>query len=86
MRRTNGNRGNAGLSAAFKGMAIVLAVGMLAVVAGKAAYTSEAAHAAPPAHALAVGPSGIAAPEFNYPEPPRTMAAPAPDEQPVATF
>ena len=78
----------AGLSAAAKAAAVVVAVGMLAVVAGKAGYTSDAAIAAAPGHALAAAPAvtGAAAPELNYPMPPMFSAAPAPDEAPVATF
>jgi hypothetical protein len=75
----------AGLSAAVKAVAVVLAVGMLAVVAGKAGYTTESI-AASPGHALAAAPAGVPAPEIQYPMPPRSMAAPAPDEPPVATF
>jgi len=89
MRRTiHDGEIRAGLSAAAKAAAVVVAVGMLAVVAGKAGYTSDAAIAAAPGHALAAAPAvtGAAAPELNYPMPPMFSAAPAPDEAPVATF
>ena len=89
MRRTiHDGELRAGLSAAAKAAAVVVAVGMLAVVAGKAGYTSDAAIAAAPGHALAAAPAvtGAAAPELNYPMPPMFSAAPAPDEAPVATF
>jgi hypothetical protein len=76
----------AGLSAAAKAAAVVLAVGMLAVVAGKAGYTSESAIAASPGHALTAAPADVRAPELQYPMPPRSTAVPAPDESPVATF
>jgi len=83
MRRTiHDGEIRAGLSAAAKAAAVVVAVGMLAVVAGKAGYTSDAALAAAPAPAV----TGAAAPELNYPMPPMFSAAPAPDEAPVATF
>ena len=50
----------AGLAAAAKAAAVIIAVGMLAVGAGKAGYTSETAIAASPGHALAAAPAGIA--------------------------
>ena len=87
MRRTiHDGEIRAGLSAAAKAAAVVVAVGMLAVVAGKAGYTSDAAIAAAPGHALAAAPAGIPAPERQYPMPPTSRAASAPDEPPVATF
>ena len=76
----------AGFNAAAKAAAVVVAVGMLAVVAGKAGYTSETAIAASPGHVLAAAPAGIPAPERQYPMPPTSRAASAPDEPPVATF
>jgi hypothetical protein len=87
MRRTiHDGEIRAGLSAAAKAAAVVVAVGMLAVVAGKTGYTSDAAIAASPGHALAAAPAVTPAPELRYPMPPKSMAAPAPDESPVATF
>jgi hypothetical protein len=76
----------AGLAAAAKATAVVLAVGMLAVVAGKAGYTSDAAIAASPAHALAAAPVNTAAPDAAFPMPPASLAGPAPAEPPVASF
>jgi hypothetical protein len=77
----------AGLSAAAKAVAVVLAVGVLAVVAGKAGYAPDvAAIAVSPGHALAAAPAGVAAPELQYPMPPKSMAAPAPEEPQVASF
>jgi hypothetical protein len=76
----------AGLSAVAKAAAVVVAVGMLAVVAGKAGYTADAAFAASPGHALAAAPASTSAPEMQYPMPPKSMAVPAPDDAPVATF
>jgi hypothetical protein len=75
----------AGVAAAVKAAAVVLAVGMLAVVAGKAGYTTESI-AASPGHAFVAAPAGVPATEMQYPMPPRSMAAPAPEESPVATF
>jgi hypothetical protein len=50
MRRTNdGDNGTTGLSAALKGTTIVLAVGILALVAGRTAYTNNDGAAALPA-------------------------------------
>jgi hypothetical protein len=91
MRRTlHDGEIRAGLSAAAKAAAVVVAVGMLAVVAGKAGYMTDAAIAASPVHALAAAPTpvvtGAPAPELQYPMPPKSMAAPAPDQPPVATF
>jgi hypothetical protein len=87
MRTTShGGELRSGMSAAVKAAAVVLAVGMLAVVAGKAGYTPESAIAAFPGHAIAAAPAGVPAQELQYPMPPRSMAAPAPDEPPVATF
>jgi hypothetical protein len=80
MRRTiHDGEIRAGLAAAAKAAAVVAAVGMLAVVAGKAGYTSDAAIAAPAV-------TRPAEPEMQYPMPPKSLAAPAPDEPPVATF
>ena len=91
MRRTiHDGEIRAGLSAAAKAAAVVVAVGMLAVVAGKAGYMSDAAIAASPGHALAAAPAptvtGAPAPDLQYPMPPKSMAVPAPDDAPVATF
>jgi hypothetical protein len=89
MRRTiHDSEIRAGLAAAAKAAAVVAAVGMLAVVAGKAGYTSDAAIAAAPVHALAAAPAVTrpAEPEMQYPMPPKSLATPAPDEPPVATF
>jgi hypothetical protein len=87
MRRTiHDGEIRAGLSAAAKAAAVVVAVGMLAVVAGKAGYTSEAAIAASPGHALAAAPVVTPAPDLPYPMPPKSMAAPAPNDPPVASF
>jgi hypothetical protein len=42
MRKTrDGNQGETGLSAALKGTAVVLAIGMLALVAGRTAYNTN---------------------------------------------
>ena len=80
MRRTiHDGEIRAGLSAAAKAAAVVLAVGVLAVVAGKAGYTTDAAIAALPGHALAAAPAVKPAPELQYPMPPKSTAAPAPD-------
>jgi hypothetical protein len=50
MRRTNdGDNGTTGLSASLKGMAIVLAVGIIALVAGRTAYTNNDGAVAMPA-------------------------------------
>ena len=76
----------AGLAAAAKAAAVIIAVGMLAVVAGKAGYTSDAAIAASSGHALVTAPVVTSAPEPQYPIPPKSMVAPAPDPTPVATF
>ena len=89
MRRTlHDGEIRAGLSAAAKAAAVVVAVGMLAVVAGKAGFMSDAAIAASPGHALAAAPAvtWAADPEMQYPMPPKSLAAPAPDQPPVATF
>jgi len=89
MRRTiHDGEIRAGLSAAAKATAVVLAVGMLAVVAGKAGYMTDAAIAASPVHALAAAPAvtRAAEPEMQYPMPPKSLEAPAPDQPPVATF
>jgi hypothetical protein len=91
MRRTiHDGEIRAGLSAAAKATAVVLAVGMLAVVAGKAGTVTEAAIAASPVHALAAAPAPTVtrtpALDLQYPMPPKSMASPAPDASPVATF
>jgi hypothetical protein len=89
MRRTiHDGEFRAGLSAAAKAAAVVVAVGMLAVVAGKAGNMSDAAIAASPGHALAAAPAVTSAPEpeLQYPMPSKSLAAPAPDQPPVATF
>ena len=93
MRRTiHDGEIRAGLSAAAKAAAVVVAVGMLAVVAGKAGYISDAAIAASPVHVLATAPvpaptvTESLAPDLQYPMPPKSLAAPAPDQPPVATF
>ena len=90
MRRTiHDGEIRAGLSAAAKAAAVVVAVGMLAVVAGRAGYMTDGAIAASPVHALAAAPApvvtAVPAPEFQYPMPPKSMAAPATDAS-VATF
>jgi hypothetical protein len=89
MRRTiHDGEIRAGLSAAAKAVAVVAAVGMLAVVAGKAGYTSNAGIEVSPVHALAAAPAATRAaePAMQYPMPPKTLAAPAPDQPPVASF
>ena len=93
MRRTiHDGEIRAGLSAAAKAAAVVVAVGMLAVVAGRAGYMTDGAIAASPVHALAAAPApapvvtAAPAPELQYPMPPKSMAAPATVDAPVATF
>jgi hypothetical protein len=82
----------AGFAAAAKAAAVVVAVGMLAVVAGKAGYTSDVAIAASPGHVLAAVPVNTArpvnpaAPDAAFSMPPASLAGPAPAEPPVASF
>ena len=76
----------AGFAAAAKAAAVVVAVGMLAVVAGKAGYTTDVAIAASPGHALAAAPGNTAMPDAAFPMPPAPLAGAAPAEPPVASF
>ena len=105
-----------GLIAAFKVVAVVLAIGVLALVAGRSAYYNDpgpdastkyqviepAPEDAPyvgadmqangiekgEQHVLAAAPSGMSRVAKRAPESPRpnTSPAPAPQEQPVASF
>jgi hypothetical protein len=66
MRKTNdGDNGTTGLSASLKGMAIVLAVGILALVAGRTAYTNNDGAVALPASMMPAHGDAPVAGQFN---------------------
>jgi hypothetical protein len=93
MRKTrDGDQGETGLSAALKGTAVVLAIGMLALVAGRTAYTTNDGNVELPA-SMMTAPAPSDAPntggftaatgQMGIPEPRILAAGPAGNSAPA---